>query len=69
MLGVGDGSNLFTGLDILPHLRPTPESDDLVVDIAIDTVGSVISSSLICSFSGSASVLCSNLASISCSDS
>ena len=47
----GDGSNLFTGLDILVDLSsPEPDDfpddlpDDLVVNVALGTAGSVISS-------------------------
>jgi len=52
VLGEGDGSNLFTGLEILVDLRsPEPDDfpddlpDDLVVNVALGTAGSVISSS------------------------
>ena len=54
VLGVRDGSNLFTDFLILSDLRP-PESDNLVADVALDPASSVISSSLTCPFSGSAS--------------
>ena len=47
VLGEGDGSNLFTGLDILVDLSsPDDLPDDLVVNVALGTAGSVISSSL-----------------------
>ena len=51
VLGEGDESNLFTGLDILVDLSsPEPDDfpddlpDDLVVNVALGTAGSVISS-------------------------
>ena len=51
VLGEGDESNLFTGLEILVDLSsPEPDDflddlpDDLVVNVALGTAGSVISS-------------------------
>ena len=54
VLGEADGSNLFTGLEILVDLRsfepkdfPDDLPDDLVDDIALGTAGSVMSNFLV----------------------
>ena len=50
VLGEADGSNLFTGLEILVDLRsfePKDFPDDLVDDIALGTAGSVMSNFLV----------------------
>ncbi len=55
VLGEGDGLILLNGLEILND-RHSPKPDDLVVDVALDTVCSVISHSTVlfwtCFFSG-----------------